>query len=148
MVMIRPLAVSDKAQWRRLFEGYGEFYAMPLSDKTVETVWAWLNDPSHVLEGLVAQQDNDLAGMAHYRAMPSPLRGAEVGFLDDLYVDPTSRGTGAAKALLLHLQQIGRERGWQKIRWITADDNYTARRLYDRVAVKMGWNLYEMSLGC
>jgi hypothetical protein len=40
--------------------------------------------------------------------------------------------------------EIAKERGWGKIRWITADDNYRARTLYDRVAVKTAWNTYEV----
>ena len=31
-------------------------------------------------------------------------------------------------------------------RWITADDNYRARTLYDRVAKKTAWNTYEITL--
>jgi hypothetical protein len=31
------------------------------------------------------------------------------------------------------------------MRWITADDNYRARTLYDRIGKKALWNLYEMT---
>jgi hypothetical protein len=33
------------------------------------------------------------------------------------------------------------------IRWITADDNYRGRTVYDRVADKTKWLTYEIKLG-
>ena len=40
-------------------------------------------------------------------------------------------------------EEAGR-RGWGKVRWITADDNYRGRTLYDRVAARTMWVTYEM----
>lgn len=61
------------------------------------------------------------------------------GRLDDLYVVPAARGTGAVDAILKALREIGRQRGWSKIRWVTADDNYRARSKYDQVAERATW---------
>jgi len=116
-----------------------------MTAETLKTVWGWIHDPGHVVEALVAERDGALVGLAHYRAMPSPLRGIEIGFLDDLFVDPAARGAKVGEALLARLNGIAAERGWSRIRWITGDDNYRARTLYDRVAVKTAWNLYEMT---
>jgi GNAT superfamily N-acetyltransferase len=77
--------------------------------------------------------------------MPSPLRAAEVGFLDDLFVPPEHRGFGAGEALLRGVDQIAMERGWALVRWITRDNNYRARGLYDRLALRSDWITYEMS---
>jgi len=44
------------------------------------------------LNGLVYEVDGNIVGFAHYRRMPSPLRGQDIGFLDDLFVDPEHRG--------------------------------------------------------
>jgi hypothetical protein len=46
--------------------------------------------------------------------------------------------------LIGEIVEIAKKRGWPKIRWITADDNYRARTLYDRVAMKTQWNTYEI----
>jgi ribosomal protein S18 acetylase RimI-like enzyme len=89
-----------------------------------------------------------LIGLAHYRAMPSPLRGAYLGFLDDLVVRPQDRGSDAAKLLLDALKAIGKKQEWAKIRWITRDDNYRARALYDKIATKTNWAMYEMDIDC
>ena len=84
-------------------------------------------------------------GLAHWRRMPSPLRGADIGFLDDLFVDPAARGGNIGEALIGHVAGVARARGWGVVRWITADDNYRARALYDRLAKKTSWNLYELT---
>jgi ribosomal protein S18 acetylase RimI-like enzyme len=78
--------------------------------------------------------------------MPSPLRGVNLGFLDDLVVKPQDRGSDAAKLLLGELKSIGKKAKWAKIRWITRDDNYRARALYDKVATKTDWAMYEMDI--
>lgn len=145
-IEIRSSGEADKASWRLLFDGYARFYKMPMTDGGAATVWAWLQDPSHVLQGLLAHRSGDVVGLAHFRAMPSPLRGVEVGFLDDLFVAPEARGDKVAEALFTTMGEEGRRRGWPFIRWLTADDNYRARGLYDRVAHKTGWNTYQMDL--
>jgi GNAT superfamily N-acetyltransferase len=144
-VTIDRLKDSDKADWRRLYDGYAAFYNMPMTDETAERVWGWLHDPEHVQEALVARDvTGRVIGLAHFRAMPSPLRGAYAGFLDDLFVDPEVRGSGAADKLLEALNAIAAERGWPVIRWITADNNYRARGVYDRKATRSMWITYEM----
>ena len=55
----------------------------------------------HPCKGLVAVAgDVDLSCLANYCAMPSPLRGAKGGFVDDLFVDRYRRGDGTTEALL------------------------------------------------
>ena len=95
---IRPLSSSDWDSWRRLYLGYAEFYAVETDEDKLSTLFGWLLDPGHVCDGLVAANDDlSLVGLAHFRSMPSPLRGAEIGFLDDLFVDPLSRGLVSLK---------------------------------------------------
>ena len=78
--------------------------------------------------------------------MPSPLRGKLVGFIDDIIVTPKNRGKGVGKMLLNEIKEIGIRENWGIIRWITRDNNYIARILYDKVANKSDWNVYEMNL--
>ena len=65
-----------------------------MNDKILQTVWNWLHDKSYEVNGLVYEVnglvyevDGNIVGLAHYRRMPSPLRGQDIGFLDDLFVD-------------------------------------------------------------
>ena len=86
-------------------------------------------------------------GLAHFRAFARPSTATTGGFLDDLFVDPGFRGGRVADALIERLAEIGRERGWSVIRWITADDNYRARGVYDRLAQRTMWMTYDIKLG-
>lgn len=45
-------------------------------------------------------------GLAHLREWVRPLRGVIAGNLDDLYVDPGTRGTGAVEALFAEINRI------------------------------------------
>lgn len=135
-----------KAEWRRLFDGYTIFYKREPSDAVAEAVWAWLNDPAHEEEGVLALLDGKPVGLAHFRRQPRPALGVDMGYLDDLFVDPEVRGRSLGRKLLEHVADVGRARGWGLVRWTTADDNYVARTLYDRLSKKTSWNLYEMTL--
>lgn len=143
-IEIEPVQPAHKPDWLRLYFGYAAYYGAPLTPEQAEVVWGWLQDPAHVFEGRVARVDGRIAGLVHFRAMPSPLRACEAGFIDDLFVEPEARGSGAAEALIRAVYAVGEERGWPLIRWITQDSNYRARAVYDRVAKKTTWTMYEM----
>ncbi len=146
MTEIRPLAAGDRPDWERLYRGYAEFYRVETNTGKLDTLFGWLMDAGHPCTGLVAvARDGAIVGLAHYRAMPSPLRGQDVGFLDDLFVDPARRGDGAGEALLRHLDEIAASHSWGVVRWITRDDNYRARGLYDRLSSRSDWITYEMT---
>ena len=74
------------------------------------------------------------------------MRKATNGFLDDLFVDPPARGSGAAHALIEAVEAVARARGWLTVRWITADDNYRARGLYDKLATRTMWVTYDLKV--
>ena len=126
---VRPAAAADFADWRELFGGYGEFYRVPVTDEHAELVWGWIHDPAHEVECLVVVDGAGRpVGLAHYRPFARPLRGA---------VD----------ALFAGLRRIAAERGWNTVRWITAEDNYRARSKYDQVATRVPFLTYDMAPG-
>lgn len=127
------VAENDKAEWRKLFQGYAEFYEVPMGDATADTVWGWLLDPKHLLEGMLVRDDSGkVVGFVHVRACPRSLGGCDVGFLDDMFVAPDARGSGAADASFEGLQRLAAARGWPAVRWITQHFNERGRAFYDR----------------
>ncbi|MCL7938744.1 GNAT family N-acetyltransferase [Halomonas sp. ATCH28] len=135
---------TDHDDWQRLYRGYAEYYGMPMSESTLTTVWDWIQDGTR-LQGRLARDANGQAvGLMHFRAMPSPLRGSTVGFLDDLFVDPAYRGTGAVDEMMEALRQEARQQGWPFVRWITRENNYRARGVYDRCAERTDWVTYQL----
>ena len=142
--MIRPIKIEDKAHWEKLYKSYAEFYKVEMNDKILQTVWNWLHDKNHEVEGLVYQVDEYIVAIAHYRRMPRPLFGKDIGFLDDLFVDPNHRGKRIGEKIIKELQKISKSRGWDLIRWTTRNNNIRAKSLYDRVAEKTSWDMYEL----
>jgi ribosomal protein S18 acetylase RimI-like enzyme len=133
--------------WKRMFEGYNEFYNVSFTEEKAQRLWSWLLDPSHPCEALIAvNHQQDVIGLAHFREMPRPLHAAVAGFLDDLYVSPQFRKHHVGQRLIDQVSEIGRQRNWTVIRWLTADNNYRARGLYDQCAVRTGWLTYEIKL--
>ena len=145
-IEIRALAPADAAVWRDLYRAYAAFYAVPMTDDILGRTWGWLHDTAHPLSGLVAVSGGRVVGFAHYWPQPRPLLGRDAGFLDDLFVDPSVRGQGVGRRLIAALADIGRAQGWPLLSWVTAQDNATARRLYDDVAQAARWVTYEKPL--
>ena len=140
-----PLSQEHRDDWEKLYAGYAAFYRVAQTPEMRATVWGWLNDPSHEVEGLVALDASGRPiGIAHYRAFARPLAATTGGFLDDLFVAPDARGAGVAQALIDAIVETGRARGWTVIRWITAEDNYRARSAYDRISDRTQWITYEI----
>jgi ribosomal protein S18 acetylase RimI-like enzyme len=130
-----------------MYHGYAEFYRVPMNHEILETVWSWIHDGSNPFFGLIAKDEaGNALGFMHCREMASPLRGAHVGFLDDLFVRPEARGLGVVEALYESLGDLARERGWPFVRWITAEDNHRARAVYDRLSSKTDWVTYQMEV--
>ena len=146
-IQIDAPTTADKADWQSLYRGYATFYKMPMSEQTLDTVWSWIHDESNPFWCRLARKsDGKPIGFMHFREMPSPLRGCQMGFLDDLFVDPDARGLGAVSALFDDLTEHARTQGWPSVRWITADDNYRARAVYDRLSHKTQWNTYQLDI--
>ena len=142
--MIREIQLKDKDQWEKLYKGYADFYKVEINNNILQTVWGWLHDKNHEVHGIVYEIDNNIVALAHYRRMPSPLRGQDIGFLDDLYVDPKNRGQKIGEKLINKIKEISKTKDWNLVRWITRDDNVRAKSLYDRVSEKTNWNVYEL----
>jgi ribosomal protein S18 acetylase RimI-like enzyme len=146
ITIIRP-AAEHRSAWDALYKGYADFYKVEQTLEMRDCVWSWLHDANHSVKGFLAVDAiGKPVGLTHYRPFARPLTAATSGFLDDLFVDPTHRGSNAAQALIDAVSAEGRKRGWGVVRWITAEDNYRARGLYDRVSTKTKWLTYEIKL--
>ena len=110
MKVEKPNSV-DLPQWQALYRDYADFYKMPMDERGLNTVWAWIQDDKMDFEARVVKNEQGvLLGFMHFRSMPSPLRGVVIGFLDDLFVTPEYRGSGVVQALFTELKVISRER--------------------------------------
>ena len=91
-IFIRSIKISDREEWQKLYQGYASFYKVEMTQTILNTVWSLLIDEQHELKGLICEFEEKIVAFAHYRRMPSPLRGKNIGFLDDLFVSREFRG--------------------------------------------------------
>ena len=145
-VVVRACQVEDHTRWRELYDGYMTFYKSNLTDEIATTVWGWINDPDHDLTCIVAEYDGKVVGLAHYRRMLRPTMGGYIGYLDDLFVSPEARGLNVGDLFFEVLKEKCHENGWSMMRWLTADDNYRARSVYDHHSKKSHMQLYQMDI--
>lgn len=142
-IAVRDVREGDHDAWRQLFADYGVFYETDFDDTVLDGVWAWLMDAESDVCAVVATSGGSVVGFAHYRQMPDTFTAGGSWFLDDLYVHPEHRGSGAATALIDAVADRAASDGGGTLRWITALDNSTAQSVYGKVATRTTWVTYE-----
>ncbi|MGV8876725.1 MAG: GNAT family N-acetyltransferase [Rhodoglobus sp.] len=150
---VRDIHEDDFEAWKAHFVNYGVFYETEFTDAIVAGVWEWLMDDSAQLSAVVAVSPaqgapapGTIAAFGLYRRLPDTFTASWGWFMDDLYVDPEHRGSGVAGSIIDDIAARAAEDGGGKLRWITNKENDSAKRLYDRVADRTSWILYEKNV--
>jgi GNAT superfamily N-acetyltransferase len=150
-MIIRKLAPGDRAQWSSLWDGYNAFYGREgptaLAPEITEATWNRFFEPDEPMHALVAEQDGELVGLAHYLFHRSTTAIAPTCYLQDLFTSEAARGQGVATALVERAADEARAQGSQRMYWQTHESNGRARKLYDRIAERSGFIIYRQSLG-
>lgn len=134
MIAVRPVEPGDEAAWRRLWRGYLDYYETELPEAVYATSFARLTDPVVTdYHGLLAVMDGEPVGLVHYIFHRHGWQIEDVCYLQDLYVAPEARGTGAGRALIEAVYAAADAAGRPNVYWLTQEFNATARRLYDRI---------------
>ena len=146
-LVIRPLVPDDEADWRRLWTAYLAFYETVLPEEIYRSTFARLTggDPGDFC-GLVSVLDGRAVGLANYLFHRSCWTLNDICYLQDLYADPEVRGTGIGRALIEAVYGAAAEAGAPEVYWMTQEFNATARRLYDRIADKTPFIIYQKNL--
>lgn len=146
MVEIFEAGERDVAELMPLMRGYCEFYGTNPSDAGLEEMAGALIGGEGAI--FAARADGEpIAGFATCVTKWSMLRGARVAILDDLFVEPSARGSGVADRLIEACAEWARTRDAVALEWQTALDNERAKAVYDRVgATATRWLDYELEL--
>ncbi|MBV9973632.1 MAG: GNAT family N-acetyltransferase [Candidatus Eremiobacteraeota bacterium] len=145
-IVIRRPRPDEFESWFALYEPYSHSVESAVDLNIARIVWEWIVSKRHGVEALVAERDGTLVGLAHYRPFPRTLNGNEAGYLDDIYVVASERGSGVAKAIMDEVVRIARLRGWSHIRWVTTKGNVRARGFYDKMGEDMRLMTYRIPL--
>lgn len=141
---IRPLEAVDQAPWRSLWTAYLDFYDSSVPDEVYASTWArLLGDGPYDPKGLIAFVEGQPVGLVHYLFHRHCWKVENVCYLQDLYADPTVRGTGVGRALIEAVYAKADEARCPSVYWMTQDFNQTARQLYDRVGTLTPFIKYQ-----
>lgn len=149
MTRIAPLTADDRAEWLGLWNGYLTFYNEELrsevTDRTFHRLTTPVSDIHRGLHGAIARADDGSAvGIVHWLVHPSTWSPTGYCYLEDLFVSPDARGGGVARDLIAHVRAWASDAGLEKVYWLTAESNSTARALYDKVARRTEFIHYEL----
>ena len=145
-VSTRKPELGDEESWRRLFGAYQRFYRASVPDPVVAGTWARINAADSPVNGLVAAVDGRLVGLTHYVFHESTWSDRHTCYLEDLYVDPSARGSGAARALIEAVETEARAMGAFRLYWHTQQYNGAARSLYDSIMPPSSFMVYRKGL--
>jgi GNAT superfamily N-acetyltransferase len=148
--VIRPIAWSDHAQWRPLWDGYNAFYGREgptaLPAEITAVTWARFFDENEPVHALVAERDGRLIGLAHYLFHRSTTAVGPSCYLQDLFTSQDARGRGVGKALIEAVYRQAQAACAGRVYWQTHESNATAMRLYDQVGERSGFVVYRKLL--
>lgn len=94
-------------------------------------------------EVLIAERDGTPVGFALFFHNFSTFEGRPGIYLEDLFVNPEARGSGAGRALLSELASLALERGCARLEWSVLDWNTPAIEFYRSLGAKSmdGWTI-------
>jgi ribosomal protein S18 acetylase RimI-like enzyme len=125
-----------------LMRAYCDFYDVgPSDDELLALARALLADPQREGTQFLARGDDSRAiGFATVYWSWATTSAERIGVMNDLFVAPEARGSGAAEALIEACRAECAAHGAGKLTWQTAPDNDRAQRVYDRIgATREQW---------
>ena len=147
-LLIREARPADVATILELIRGLAEY------EKALGEVVATPADISRALfcdhptaHGLICEEHGIAIGFAVYFYNYSTWTGKNGLFLEDLYIRPEHRGSGAGKALLKHLAQHAVTMDCARFEWNVLDWNEPAIKFYQSFGAEpqSEWVGYRLS---
>jgi GNAT superfamily N-acetyltransferase len=148
VIEISRVGESDLPELLPLMRGYCDFYEVsPSDEELLSLARALVDDPERDGVQLLARDGGEAIGFATIYWSWATTIAARIGVMNDLFVAPAARGTGAAEQLIRACVEECREHGAAELAWQTAPDNESAQRVYDRVgAQRSQWVDYSLSV--
>tara|TARA_A200000113_G_scaffold180453_1_gene166259 strand:- start:656 stop:1090 length:435 start_codon:yes stop_codon:yes gene_type:complete len=140
-VKIRAIAENDFPEWLPLWDGNN----LGQRDQLVTTkTWGRLLDEKSGVFGIVAEEKGKLLGLTHFVLHPTTGAVNDACYMQDVFVDPNSRGKGIAHKMVQHLARLGRKEKWARMYWMAESDNVAAQALYKNIGHKLNFTFHVM----
>jgi GNAT superfamily N-acetyltransferase len=147
-VRVEPVSAQQLEMLLPLIAAYQRFYDVDeIDEERNRAFFSRFLAPSENGVLLGAWRGEELVGYACLYWHFTSLVPAETVLMNDLYVAPGRREEGVGRALVEASAAVARERGAHQLQWVTAPDNETARRLYDKTGAESELSIeYELRL--
>ncbi len=142
-ILVRAPIAADEPAWRTLWSGYNHFYRATVPPDVTTALWQKLLTNTGDITALIADADREPVGFAHILFHPSTWSHHPSCYLEDLFVSPNARGTGAATALIEAAAEAAKLRQADRLYWHTQEFNAAARSLYDTLAQRTSFIMYR-----
>ncbi len=150
MAQVSLVTEADLEQLLPLMRAYCDFYEVAPPDADLLAMSrALIAYPEREGVQLIARGEAGSAiGFATVFWTWSTSQAARIGVMNDLFVTPEARGSGAADELIAECARLVREHGGRSLEWQTAKDNLRAQAVYDRVGGEASdrWRSYSLDL--
>lgn len=143
MTTIRRLEPRDRDAWQPLFKSYNRFYRANVADDVRDANFLRLCEGKELLGLVAVDADDRPIGLMHLVFHSSTWSSRGYCYIEDLYVDPSSRGGEVATALFNKSFEIADERGSDQVYWQTQEFNAPARSLYDTIGRRTSFIVYR-----
>ena len=141
---IRPIEAAEEAGWPRRLTGDIVCYETTLAEVGYADAYGRIVTRDHPGPyGLLALAGGRPVGLVHYLFHRHGWKVEDVCYLQDLFVDHGTRGTGAGRALIEAVYAEADRMGCPSVYWLTQEFNYQGRMLYDRIGVKSPFIRYN-----
>ncbi|TWI55661.1 ribosomal protein S18 acetylase RimI-like enzyme [Pseudomonas duriflava] len=128
---IRPATADDVPTILAFIKELADYEKLPHEViATEETLRQTLFGTPRYAEVLIGEVDDLPAGFALFFHNYSTWLAKPGLYLEDLYVQPSARGVGLGKALLITLAKLAVERGCGRLEWSVLDWNEPAIQFY------------------
>ncbi len=116
-------------------------------EATVESVTDSLFGLASVSQAAICERDGMPVGFAVWFYSYSTWLARNGLYLEDLYVTPDQRGTGAGRSMLRHLARIAVEKGCGRFEWSVLDWNEPAIKAYEAIGAEplSEWTRYRLA---
>ena len=116
-------------------------------EATVESVGQSLFGPNSVSHAAICERDGVPVGFAVWFFSYSTWQARNGLYLEDLYVTPEQRGSGAGRLMLRYLARIAVAKGCGRFEWSVLDWNEPAIKAYQAIGAEplTEWTRYRLS---
>lgn len=147
-IHIRPATASDAALILRFITELAVYekaeHEVVATAKDIEASLFCADAPA---KSLICEMNGEPVGFCVYFLSYSTWLGKQGLYLEDLYVSPASRGSGAGKQMLRHLAQIACDTGCGRFEWSVLDWNEPAIGFYESIgaSAQSEWVRYRLA---